>query len=154
MDRLKTYIFPMLHNSPNKFYLEIWHQIFANNEVITECHNIMDIFEILLIVPFMNAIVEYLFSRINRVKTDFCNRLSRSRLDMCLHVGEEGPSIKDFETDGIMDCWWTEKERRLKSRPHNYPAKKHPRLNSAEYVDLSTLTNGILLLSTFRFSNV
>ena len=23
---------------------------------------------------------------------------------------------------------------------YNYPAKKHPRLNSAEYVDLSTLT--------------
>ena len=48
---LKTYIFLMLHNSPNEFYLEIWHQIFINNEVMAECQN-MHIFEILMIVPF------------------------------------------------------------------------------------------------------
>ena len=40
----------MLHNSPNEFYLEIWHQIFINNEVMAECQN-MHIFEILMIVP-------------------------------------------------------------------------------------------------------
>ena len=107
---------------------------------MAEYQNIMHIFKILMIVSFTNAIVQRLFSRINRVKTDVCNRLSRSRLDTCLRVGEDGPSIKDFEPDCVIDRWWTEKERRLKSRPHNYPTKKHPRLNSAEYVDLSTLS--------------
>ena len=58
---------------------------------------------------------------------------------LSLHV-EEGPSIKDFEPDCSIDRWWTQKERRLKSRSHNYPAKKCPRLNSADYVNLSTLT--------------
>ena len=76
----------------------------------------------------------------NRVKTDFLNRLPRSRLDTCLRVGEEGPSIKDFEPDRVVDRWWTEKERRLKSCPHKYPAKNRPCLNSEEFVDLSTLT--------------
>ena len=136
--RLKTYIFPILYNSPNKSYLEIWHRTFTNNDVMVECQNIMHIIEILMIVPFTNAIVEHLFSRMNRVKTDFRNR-PRSRLDTCLCVGEEGPSIKDFKPDRVIDRWWTEKERGLKSHPHNYPAKKHPRLNSIEYVDLSTL---------------
>ena len=28
---------------------------------------------------------------------------------MCLHV-EEGPSIKDFMPDRVIDRWWTEKE--------------------------------------------
>ena len=28
---------------------------------------------------------------------------------MCLHV-EEGPSIKDFVPDRVIDRWWTEKE--------------------------------------------
>ena len=93
-----------------------------------------------MIVPFTKAIVERLFSRMNRVKTDFRNRLSRSRLETCLRVGEEGPSIKDFELDRVIDRWCTEKERRLKSRPHNYPANKRLRLNSAEYVELSILT--------------
>ena len=106
---------------------------------MVECQNIMHIFEILMIVPFMNVIVERLFSRMNRVKTDFRDRLSRSRLDTCLRVGEEGPSMKDFEPDRVIDHWWTEKERRLKSHPHNYPAKKRPRLNFAEHDDLSTL---------------
>ena len=125
----------MLHNSPNKSYLEIWHRIFTNNEVMAESQNIIHIFEILMIVPFTNAIVEHFFSRVNRVN----NRLSRSRLDTGLHVREEGPSIKDFVSDHFINRWWTEKERCLKSCPNNYPAKKHPHLNSTEYVDLSTL---------------
>ena len=84
----------MLHNSPNESYLEIWHQTFTINKVMAECQSIMHIFEILVIVPFMNAIVECLFSQMNRVNTDFPDRLWRSRLDTCLHVGEEGPNIK------------------------------------------------------------
>ena len=63
-----------------------------------------------MIVPFTKAIIQHLFSRMKRVKTDFRNKLSMSRLGTCLRVGEEGPSIKDFETDRVIDCWWTEKE--------------------------------------------
>ena len=59
---------------------------------------------------------------------------------MHLCAREEEPSIKDFRSNRIVDYCWTEKERHLKSRPHNYPAKKHSLLNSAEHVDLSTLT--------------
>ena len=122
--RLKTYIYPLLHNSPDESYLEVWHRTFINGEAMAECNNIMHIFEILLIVPFTNAIVEHLFSRMNRVKTDFRNRLSQSRLDTCLRVGEEGSDIKNFDPDCIIDRWWIEKDRRLKSGPHDYPATK------------------------------
>ena len=52
----KTYAFPILHNSPNKSYLKIWHRTFTNNEVMAECQNIMHIFEILIIVPFTSTI--------------------------------------------------------------------------------------------------
>ena len=69
--RLKTYIFLILHYSPNKSYLEIWHQIFTNNKVMAECQNIMHIFKNLMIVPFTNAILERLFSRMNRSKQTF-----------------------------------------------------------------------------------
>ena len=79
-----TYIFPMLHNSPNKSYFKIWHWIFTNNEVMVECQSIMHIFEILMTVPFMNAIVEHLLSQMNRFKADFCNRLSRSLIRVCM----------------------------------------------------------------------
>ena len=74
----------------------------------------------------------------NRVKTDFRNRLSRSRLDTCLRVGEDRTSIEDFNPDHVIECWWNEKRWRLQLRPHNNPIKKVP--ISSEYVNLSSLT--------------
>ena len=60
----------MLQNSPKESYLKISHQAFTNNHVIAECHNIMQIFEILMIAPSMNAIVEHLSKeRLNQRQT-------------------------------------------------------------------------------------
>ena len=78
----------------------------------------MHLFEILLAVPFTNAIVERLFSCMNRVKTDFRNRLRRSRLDTCLPVGEDHTSIEDFNPDRVIECWWNEKRWCLQCRNH------------------------------------
>ena len=75
----------------------------------------------------------------NRIKTDFGNRLSRPRLDTCLCVREEGPNIKYFKSDCVIDCWWAETEKHLEAFSHNYTAKKY-HLNSAEHFDLPTLT--------------
>ena len=44
--RLKTYIYPLLHNSPDQSYLEVWRRTFINGEAMAECNNIMHIFEI------------------------------------------------------------------------------------------------------------
>ena len=136
--RSKLFILPILQNNKKESYLEIWRRSFANTELMSDCKNVMHLYEILLVVPFTNAIVQRLFSRMNRVKTDFRNRLSRSRLDTCLRVGEDRTSIEDFNEDRVIECWWNEKRLRLQSRPHNYLAKKVPR--SSEYVDLSSLT--------------
>ena len=53
----------------------------------------------MLIVPFTNAKVERIFSKMNRVNTDSRNIMSRARLDVFLTVGEEGPSIESFNAD-------------------------------------------------------
>ena len=68
-----------------------------------DCKNVMHLFEILLVVPFTNAIVEDLFSRMNRMKT-LRNRLSRSRIDTCLRVGEDRTSIEYFNPDRVIEC--------------------------------------------------
>ena len=34
---------------------------------MAECQNIMHLFEVLMIVPFMNAMIEHLFSQMNSV---------------------------------------------------------------------------------------
>ena len=105
---------------------------------MSDCKNVMHLFEILLVVPFTNAVVERLFSRMNRVKTDFRNRLSRSRLDKCLRVGEDRTSIEDFNPDRVIECWWNEKKAAFAVATTQLPVKKAPR--SPEYVDLSSLT--------------
>ena len=64
----------MLRNSPNESYLEIWHQTFTNSEVMADCQNIiMYVFEIPMILPFTNAIVEHVFVLSNEQSQ---NRLS------------------------------------------------------------------------------
>ena len=97
--RLKLFVLPILQNNQKESYLEIWRRSFANTELMSDCKDVMHLFEILLVVPFINAIVERLFSHMNCVKTDFHNRLSRSRLDTCMRVGEDSTSIEDFNPD-------------------------------------------------------
>ena len=82
--RLKLFLLSILKNNQKESNMEIWCRSFANTELMSGCKNVMHFFEILLVVPFTNAIVEHLFSCMNHVKTDFCNRLSRSRLDTCM----------------------------------------------------------------------
>ena len=74
----------------------------------------------MLIVPFTNAKVECLFSRMNHVKTDIRNRLNCRRLDVCLRVGEEGPDVTGFDPDPVIDKWFADKTRCLTAGPHNY----------------------------------
>ena len=64
----KASFLPILQNKLKESYLVVWCRSFANTELISDCKNVMHLFEILLVVPFTNAIVERLFSRMNRVE--------------------------------------------------------------------------------------
>ena len=98
----------------------------------------LHVIEIMLIVPFTNAKVERVFSRMNRVKTDFRNRLKRDRLDVLLHVGADGMSIGEFDPDLIINIWFEEKVRRVKAGPHKYAKRK--KSNEGGEIDFSTIT--------------
>lgn len=114
-------------------------RIFTNSDVLTECSNILHVFEILLITPFTNAKVERTFSRMARVKCDWRNRLGRDRLDCLLQIGEEGPSIEEFSPDEAIEKWLNDKVRWLNSSSHKYPEKRK-RNNERETVDIAALT--------------
>ena len=80
---LKTHMLPLVKNNNKSVkHLDIWSRVFTSETVKEECKNILNIFEIMLIVPFANAKVEHIFSKMNRVKTDLQNRLLRARLDV------------------------------------------------------------------------
>ena len=96
----------------------------------------------LLITPFTNAKLERMFSTMNRVKTDFRNKLSRERLEMCLRISEEGEKIEDFDPNESIKVWYNQKVRRISvAKPHKYPAKqKKTGDNSDVAVDIAKYT--------------
>ena len=44
--RLKLFILPILENNQKESYLEIWHHKFANTELMSDCKNVMHLFEL------------------------------------------------------------------------------------------------------------
>ena len=73
---LKVFVLPIIHNNQSEFYIKIWEQVFKSSAIKEECSNILHIIEILLITMFTNTKLERMFSRMNRVKTDYRNRLA------------------------------------------------------------------------------
>ena len=128
----------LIKNNSNSSYLDIWKTIFTNDEVSIECKNVLMIIEILLIIPFSNAMLERMFSRMSRVKTDWRSRLSRQNLDALLRIGEEGPEVSDFDANDSIDHWFSDRVRRLTSSTHKYPEKRK-RLNDKSVVDIAML---------------
>ena len=136
MFKVFFFFLPILQNNQKESYLEVWCCSFANTELMSDCKNVMHLFEIFLvvpctnaIVPCTNAIVERLFSRMNCANTDFRNRLSRSRLDTCLRVGEDrSTSIEDCNPDRVIECWWNEKRWCLQCHNHTITLLKSTKI--------------------------
>ena len=72
---LKAHVIPVVKNHKKVKYHQIWKKVFENSDLKKECQNVLYAIEILLIIPFTNAKVERLFSRMNWVKTIERNRL-------------------------------------------------------------------------------
>ena len=99
-------------------------KLLVNESVKSQCSDVLHVIELLLITPFTNAKLERMFSRMNRVKTDFHNRLSREPLENCLRISEEGCDIADYNPDNTIKKWYEEKVHRISSaKPNKYPNK-------------------------------
>ena len=141
-DTLKTFVQPLVSSNKEITYLEVWKRVLTNDSIKAECENILHLIEILLIIPFTNVKVERMFSRMNRIKSDWRNRLNQDTLDDLLRISEDGPTLDDFNPDVAIDKWFTKKVRRLKTGRHNYPAKRKRTadgnaVTSADTVDIA-----------------
>lgn len=94
-------------------YHKIWKTDFQNTELKDEYRNVLHVFEILHIVPFTNAKVERLFSKLNSVKTIERNRLGCDCQDLLLRVKEVEPPLEKFNPDVANDMWFSVKVRLL-----------------------------------------
>ena len=99
-------------------------KLLVNESVKSQCSDVLHVIELLLITPFTNAKLERMFSRMNRVKTDFRDRLSREPLENCLRISEEGCDIADYNPDNAIKKWYEGKVHRVSSaKPNKYPNK-------------------------------
>ena len=54
-------------------YLNVWQKLLVNESIKSQCSDVLHVIKLLQITPFTNAKLEQMFSRMNRVKTDFRN---------------------------------------------------------------------------------
>ena len=83
-------------------YLDVRQKLLVNESVESQCSDVLHVIELLLMTPFTNAKLERMFSRMNSVKKDFLNRLSRERLENCLRISEEGCNIANYNPDNTI----------------------------------------------------
>ena len=81
---LKSFMVLLIKNNKALPYLDIWKQVFTNSELKSECKNVLHLFKILFVLPFTNAKLERMFLRMLRVKSDWCNQLTKDHLDSLL----------------------------------------------------------------------
>ena len=79
---------PLIKNNKALPYLDIWKRVFKNSEIKSKCKNVLQLFKILFVMPFTNAKLERVFSRMLRVKSDLRNQLTRDYLDSLLQIYE------------------------------------------------------------------
>ena len=99
----------------------------------------LHLFEILLVMPFINAKLERMFSRILRVKSDSRNRLTRDHLDLLLRIDEEGESLEMFNSEPAINLWFSDKVRRLTVSSHRSSTMKREKRSDTEFVNITEL---------------
>ena len=95
-------------------------------------------FEIFLIIPFTNAKVEKLFSKMKHVKTIARNWLGRDRLDLLLCVGEKGPPLEALNPHVVADMWFSDKVCCLRAGPQQ-PKCTQEEGDTSSYIDLDSI---------------
>ena len=86
-----------------------------------------------------------MFSRMNRVKTDFRNQLSRERLENCLRISEEGCDIADYNPDNAIKKQYEGKVRRISSAKRHKYSNKRQRTEGATIDDIIDIVRCTLL---------
>ena len=119
-------------------YLNVWQKLLENKSVKSQCSNVLHVIELLLTTPFTNAKLEQMISRMIRVKTDFCNRLSRERPENCLRISGEACDIADYNPDNVITKWY-------KGKVCRYPNK----LQQTE----SAIINDIIDIARYTLSD-
>ena len=130
---------PLVKNNKALPYLDIWKWVFTSSELNSECENVLHLFEILFVMPFTNAKLERMFSRMLRVKSDWRDQLTRDHLDSLLWINVEGEILEMFNPEPAVNLWFNDKVWRLTASSHRNSTIKHQKHSDTEFVDIAEL---------------
>ena len=72
-------------------------------------------------------------------QTDWHNPLLQKHLENNPGIGEEGPSVKDFDPEKAIDWWYNQKMWRVSAaKRHSYPDKRRKLGQSSTWVHIVT----------------
>ena len=89
-------------------YRAVWWRIFYA-PTASEWSNVLILVQLLFSLPASNGKLEHIFSQMNVIKTNKRSLLCNKSLDDLLLLSIEGPPLKDFCPDTVIDLWWKEK---------------------------------------------
>ena len=97
-----------LSNTP---YRKTWRRISASPHS-QAWKDVLLIIELLFTIPFSNAKLERMFSKMKHVKRLLRASLSEKKLESILRINEEGPDFLKYDPMSAIELWASEKNRR------------------------------------------
>ena len=108
------------------------------------------IIEICLCAPFSNVSLERLFSKMNLIKTNICNRLTNDSLNSILSINISGLPLQSFHDEQLEKCvnYWfntkncclSQQKCKLYKKP-NSKKTKQPHFNISDISESDSSTN-------------
>ena len=99
----------LIKNNKELYYLDIWKQVFTNSKLKSKCKNVLHLFKILSVMPFSKTKLDRMFLQMLRVKSDWCNRLTRDHLESLLQINKDEESLKMFNSEPLINHWLNDK---------------------------------------------
>ena len=99
----------LIKNNKELYYLDIWKQVFTNSKLKSKCKNVLHLFKILFVMPFSKTKLDRMFLQMLRVKSDWCNRLTRDHLESLLQINKDEESLKMFNSEPLRNHWLNDK---------------------------------------------
>ena len=96
--------------SPDLTRDQIWKTVFRQMKPLLP--NLIDLLELVRILPLSTVDCERGFSRLNLIKSDLLSRLSEYNLEYLMHVSINAKDNIENEIDEIISKWDQQKERK------------------------------------------
>ncbi|CAB4031533.1 zinc finger 862-like [Paramuricea clavata] len=108
-------------------YLCVWRRIFDSSRS-EGWSMVLLLAELLFSIPISNAKVEWLFSLMNRIKTDSRATLGESTLNSLIRISMEGPKFEEYDPTSAIHLWADITTR----QPHQKRRKKYKHKDSSK----------------------